>query len=120
MDKNNTKPTKENATPTTAKKSRSSKKDRSAGKYSEADFRNMPRDQQFDLAKKYMNISSETFDKSGLFKFSSTHFNKICSELGFKKELIPDAHYFSSNLTQYHFRPSIKSRISSAILSDSN
>ena len=49
-------------TTTAAKKKRGPRKDRSKSKYSEEDFRKMPRDQQFELAQKYMMLGDDEFD----------------------------------------------------------
>ncbi len=72
-------------TTTAAKKKRGPRKDRSKSKYSEEDFRKMPRDQQFELAQKYMMLGDDEFD-DGTFQISKSQFCKVCNELGIKKE----------------------------------
>ena len=68
-------------------KKRSSKKDRSNGKYSEEAFLALPRDKQFSLAQKYCFVQVKEFD-DGTFQFSRDHFIDLCSGLGFKKAII--------------------------------
>ena len=76
----------ENMTEITPKK-KSPKKDRSNGKYSEEAFRALPRDRQFELAKKYWGGPVKDFD-DGTFQFSATHFGDICKSLGFEKQTV--------------------------------
>ncbi len=71
----------------TEKKKRSPNKDRSAGKYSEQDFLNLPREKQLQLANKYLLGRSDNFD-DGTFQFSYSHFSDLCFSLGFKKAIV--------------------------------
>jgi hypothetical protein len=69
------------------KRKRASKKDRSNGKYSQEDFLNLPRVEQYALAEKYWNGPVADFD-DGTFQFSSTQFAKLCEKLGFRKGIV--------------------------------
>lgn len=66
------------------KKKRAPKTDRSGNKYSEEEFRIMPREEQLRLAKIHW-MDSQGFDASGMFQFSYSHFSNICQGLGFSK-----------------------------------
>ena len=60
-----------------------SKKKRTTG-ITQSTFRSLPREQQFEYAKEYLNKRDRDFD-DGTFAFSVTTFKNICNELGFVK-----------------------------------
>ena len=60
-----------------------SKKRRTTG-INQSTFRSLPREQQFEYAKEYLNKRDKDFD-DGTFAFSVTTFKNICNELGFVK-----------------------------------
>ena len=60
-----------------------SKKKRVVGMTQSA-FRSLSRSEQFEYAKKYLNMRDKDFD-DGTFAFSVTTFKKLCDELGFMK-----------------------------------
>ena len=60
-----------------------SKKKRVTG-INQSTFRSLPREQQFEYAKEYLNKKDKDFD-DGTFSFSVTTFKNICNELGFMK-----------------------------------
>ncbi len=61
--------------------------DRSHHRYSEEDFRHLPREEQLRLANVHW-MDSKGYDKSGMFQFSYTHFSNICKDLGFEKGVL--------------------------------
>lgn len=61
--------------------------DRSKNKYSEVDFRTLPRKEQLELAQTWW-MDSKGFDNGGMFQFSYTHFSNICKDLGFEKGVL--------------------------------
>lgn len=69
------------------KRKRALNKDRSNGKYSQDDFRKLPREEQLALAKKYWNCPADEFD-DGTFRFSRTQFIKLCEQIGFRKDIV--------------------------------
>ena len=60
-----------------------SKKKRVTG-INQSTFRSLPREQQFEYAREYLNKRDKDFD-DGTFAFSVTTFKNICNELGFVK-----------------------------------
>ena len=60
-----------------------SKKKRVTG-INQSTFRSLPREQQFEYAREYLNKKDKDFD-DGTFAFSVTTFKNICNELGFVK-----------------------------------
>ena len=60
-----------------------SKKKRVTG-INQSTFRSLPRAEQFEYAKEYLNKRDKDFD-DGTFSFSVTTFKNICNELGFVK-----------------------------------
>lgn len=66
---------------------RKGKLNRSSHRYSEEDFRRLPRSEQLRLANVHW-MDSKGFDESGMFQFSYTHFSNICKNLGFEKGVI--------------------------------
>ena len=60
-----------------------SKKKRATG-INQSAFRSLPREQQFEYAKEYLNKRDRDFD-DGTFAFSVTTFKNLCNELGFVK-----------------------------------
>lgn len=60
-----------------------SKKKRTTG-ITQSAFRSLSRSEQFEYAKKYLNMRDKDFD-DGTFSFSVTTFKKLCDELGFMK-----------------------------------
>ena len=60
-----------------------SKKRRTTG-INQSTFRSLPREQQFEYAREYLNKKDKDFD-DGTFAFSVTTFKKLCEELGFMK-----------------------------------
>lgn len=60
-----------------------SKKKRVTG-INQSTFRSLPREQQFEYAREYLNKRDRDFD-DGTFAFSVTTFKNICNELGFVK-----------------------------------
>ena len=78
---------------------RSSKKDRSANRYTEEEFLTLPRSQQLELANIWW-MDSKGFDEGGMFQFSYTHFAEICKKLGFKKGVIDTGQYAKSGTSK--------------------
>lgn len=70
------------------KKKRAQNKDRSDGELSEADFMALSRTEQLNLAEKYWNGRTDTYDKDKKFKFSYTHLGTLCERLGFRKGIV--------------------------------
>ena len=60
-----------------------SKKKRTTG-ITQSAFRSLPRSEQFEYAREYLNKRYKDFD-DGTFAFSVTTFKKLCDELGFVK-----------------------------------
>lgn len=61
--------------------------DRSHHRYSEEDFRALPREEQLELAQRHW-MDSKGFDESGMFQFSYSHFSNVCKNLGFEKGVV--------------------------------
>ena len=74
-----------------------SKKKRVTG-MNQSTFRSLPREQQFEYAKEYLNKRDRDFD-DGTFAFSVTTFKKLCDELGFVK-LVTDTRATSADAQQ--------------------
>ncbi len=70
------------------KEKRITREDRESNKYSMEDFKNLPRNDQIDLAEKYWFGSVKSFEESKLFKFSYTTLCKICKSIGLRKGVI--------------------------------
>ncbi len=88
-------------------KKRAAKVDRSLNKYSEEEFRALPREEQLRLANIHW-MDSKGYDDSKMFQFSYTHFSNICKELGFLKGVIdtregkaPEPHKVASDSIIY-------------------
>lgn len=69
------------------KRKRAPRKDRSHGKYSQEDFLNLPRDEQYALADKYWNGSTADFD-DGTFQFSYPQLGRLCEQVGLRKGIV--------------------------------
>ena len=74
-----------------------SKKRRTTG-INQSTFRSLPREQQFEYAKEYLNKRDRDFD-DGTFAFSVTTFKNICNELGFVK-VVTDTRATAANAQQ--------------------
>lgn len=74
-----------------------SKKKRVTG-INQSTFRSLPREQQFEYAREYLNKKDKDFD-DGTFAFSVTTFKNICNELGFVK-VVTDTRATSANAQQ--------------------
>lgn len=74
-----------------------SKKRRTTG-INQSTFRALPREQQFEYAKEYLNKKDKDFD-DGTFSFSVTTFKKLCEELGFVK-LVTDTRATAADAQQ--------------------
>ena len=74
-----------------------SKKKRVTGMTQSA-FRSLTRSEQFEYAKKYLNMRDKDFD-DGTFAFSVTTFKKLCDELGFVK-IVTDTRATSADAQQ--------------------
>lgn len=73
------------------------KKKRTVG-ITQSTFRSLPREQQFEYAKVYLNKRDKDFD-DGTFAFSVTTFKKLCEELGFVK-IVTDTRATAANAQQ--------------------
>ena len=71
-----------------------SKKKRATG-ITQSAFRSLSRSEQFEYAKKYLNMRDKDFD-DGTFAFSVTTFKNLCNELGFMK-IVTDTRATSAN-----------------------
>ena len=74
-----------------------SKKKRTTG-ITQSAFRSLTRSEQFEYAKKYLNMRDKDFD-DGTFAFSVTTFKKLCEELGFVK-IVTDTRATSADAQQ--------------------